>query len=312
MTHPLTLETVRMAAARIRPYVLRTPTLRVPHEDCDLWCKAESLQSIGAFKLRGAFSLMTTLPKDCAGVVTDSSGNHAQAVARAAKVLGIKATIVMPEGAPPIKRARAAADGATIVTGPNDSEALEALSKRIAQEQGLCRVPPYDHPLIAAGQGSAALELLEDATDIDQFFCPVSGGGLISGCATVFAALSPKTEIIGVEPELANDTYLSLQAGERTKIPPPNTLADGLRVRIPGAFTWTVIKKHVNRIALVSEDAIQEAMIWATSHLRLVLEPSGATALAAALAEGRGRCAVLLSGGNVDPKLFAEVLNRVH
>jgi threonine dehydratase len=307
----LTLDLVRAAAVRIAPHVMHTPVLRhTPRPDCELFLKAESLQSIGAFKVRGAFSFMTCLPPGCKGVVTDSSGNHAQAVARAARVMGLRAVIVMSEKASPLKRRRAEADGAEIVTAPDDSDELMRCSTRIAEEQGLVRVPPYNHALVAAGQGTAALELLEDVKDLDRFYCPVSGGGLLAGCATVIGALSPNAEVIGVEPEVANDTYLSLAAGERVKIDPPQTIADGLRVRTPGEFTWPVVRRLVKRVALVAEDEMRRAIAWAAGRARLVLEPSGAAALAAALREGRGRCGVLLSGGNVDPALFAEVMRE--
>ena len=309
MSQELSLETVRAAAVRIAPYIFRMPTIRCqPRPDLELFLKAESLQSIGAFKIRGAFSFMTTLPTGCKGVVTDSSGNHAQAVARAAKVMGLRAVIVMSTAASPLKRKRTEADGAEIVTVADDSDVLIQRSTQIAAEQNLVRVPPYNHPLIASGQGTAALELLEDVADLDQFYCPVSGGGLLSGCATVLAALSPKTEIIGVEPETANDTFLSLAAGQRVKIDPPRTSADGLRVRTPGEFPWPIIQRLVKRIALVSEDEMHRAIAWAAYRARLVLEPSGAASLAAALREGKGRCGVLLSGGNVDPTLFADIM----
>jgi len=309
MSEELSLTTVQAAASRIAPHIIRTPVFRhQPRAGCELFLKAELLQSIGSFKIRGAFSLMTCLPAGCPGVVTDSSGNHAQAVARAAKVLGLRAVIVMPAGASPLKRRRAEADGAEIVIAPDDSEELVRRSTQIAAEQQLVRVPPYDHPLVAAGQGTAALELVEEVADLDRFYCPISGGGLIAGCATVLAACSPRTEVIGVEPDRANDTFLSLAAGQRIKIDPPHTSADGLRVRTPGEFTWPIVQRLVRRVALVSEEEMRQAIAWAAFRARLVLEPSGAAALAAALREGRGRCGVLLSGGNVDPALFADIM----
>ncbi len=168
-------------------------------------------------------------------------------------------------------------------------------------------MPPFDDPRIAAGQGTAALELLEDAGAIDRFYAPLSGGGLMSGCAVVVNALAPSAEIVGVEPEDADDTQLSLAAGERRKVPPPRTIADGLRVRTPGAWTWTVLKKLLSRVELVSDAEMLDAMRFALHELRLVLEPSGAASLALALREGQGRCGVLLSGGNVDEALLAQV-----
>jgi threonine dehydratase len=304
----LDIEEVRKAVERIAPYVVRTPLLRYPlRPDCELLLKPESLQPTGAFKLRGAFNLMLQLPESCPGVVAHSSGNHAQAVARAAAVLGISAVIVMPSDAPPRKRERTEADGAEVViVGPDSDERAER-ARELAEERGLVPVPPFDDPRIAAGQGTAALELLEDAGAIDRFYAPVSGGGLMSGCAVVVSALAPSAEIVGVEPEDAGDTRMSLAAGERRKVPPPRTIADGLRVRTPGVWTWTVLQKLLSRVELVSDAEMRDAMGFALHELRLVLEPSGAASLALALREGKGRCGVLLSGGNVDDALLAQV-----
>jgi threonine dehydratase len=286
----LDLAAVRSALERIRPHVVRTPTLRhVPRAGTELLLKPESLQPTGAFKLRGAFSLMTTLAADCPGVVAHSSGNHAQAVARAARVLGLRAVVVMPSDAPAAKRARTEADGAEVVLVGPDSDERQARAAELARARGLVPVPPYDHPLVAAGQGTWAL----------------------AGCAVVVRALSPDAEIVGVEPEDANDTQLSLGDGERRKVPPPRTIADGLRVRTPGVFTWPVLKAHLARVELVSDGEMLEAMAFALSELRLVLEPSGAAALAVALREARGRCGVVLSGGNVDAALLADVVARL-
>jgi threonine dehydratase len=267
--------------------VVRTPLLHYRlGRDAELLLKPESLQPTGAFKLRGAFNLMLELPQGCPGVVAHSSGNHAQAVARAAAVLGIPAVIVMPSDAPPRKRARTEADGAeVIIVGPDSDERAER-ARELAEQRGLVPVPPFDDPRIAAGQGTAALELLEDAGAIDRFYAPLSGGGLMSGCAVVVSALAPRAEIVGVEPEDAGD---------------------GLRVRTPGEWTWTVLKRLLSRVELVSDAEMLDAMRLALHELRLVLEPSGAASLALALREGRGRCGVLLSGGNVDEALLAQV-----
>jgi threonine dehydratase len=307
----LTLSSIREARRRITPYVLRTPVLhRRVRADCELLLKAESLQSTGAFKLRGAFNLMLTLPRTCPGVVAHSSGNHAQAVARAARVLGLRAVIVMPSDVPELKRARTEADGAEVVIVDPDSDERLRRAEEIARDQRLTPVPPYDHALIAAGQGTAALELLEDADIVDRFYAPVSGGGLMAGCAVAIHALSARTEIVAVEPADGNDTKLSLEAGERRKIPPPRTIADGLRMRTPGALTFPVLQKHVARVELVSDDELLDAMAWALRELRLVLEPSGAASLAVALREGLGRCGVLLSGGNPEAGILAEAAKR--
>lgn len=311
MLDALTLESIREARERIAPYVRRTPVLA--HQlgaGAELLCKAESLQVTGSFKARGAFSLMTTLARDVPGVVAHSSGNHAQAVARAARALGLRAVVVMPSDAPAAKRARTEADGAEVVIVGPDSDERAARASALARERGLLPVPPYDHPLIAAGQGTAALELLEDAGPLDRFYAPVSGGGLLAGCAVAVRALAPEAEIIGVEPEDANDTRLSLAAGERRKVPPPRTLADGLRVRTPGALTWPVLRRHLARVELVSDEELLDAVAFALRELRVVLEPSGAASLAVALREGRGRCGVLLSGGNADPAVLARAAAR--
>jgi threonine dehydratase len=307
----LTLSTIREARRRIAPYVLRTPVLHQRiRVDCELLLKAESLQSTGAFKLRGAFNRMLMLPKSCRGVVAHSSGNHAQAVARAARILRLRAVIVMPDDAPALKRARAAADGAEIVNVGPESDARMRRAEEIARDQGLVPVPPYDDALVAAGQGTAALELLEDADVVDRFYAPVSGGGLMAGCAVAIHALSPRTEIVAVEPADANDTALSLEAGERRSIPQPRTIADGLRVLTPGALTFPVLQRHVARVELVSDEELLDAMAFALRELRLVLEPSGAASLAVALREGVGRCGVLLSGGNPEPRTLAEAAVR--
>jgi threonine dehydratase len=303
----LDLDDIRAARERIRPHVVRTPVLRHARAGCELLLKPESLQPTGSFKLRGAFSLMTTLPRDVPGVIAHSSGNHAQAVARAARVLGLRAVVVMPSDAPEVKRARAAADGAEVVLVGPDSEERARRADELARERGLVPVSPHDHPLVAAGQGTAALELVEDAGALDRFYAPISGGGLMAGCAVAVRALCPSAEIVGVEPEGADDTRRSLAAGERVRIPPPRTIADGLRVQTPGALAFPLLRALVSRIELVSDAELLDAMRFALHELRLVLEPSGAAALALALREGRGRSGVLLSGGNVDPALLARV-----
>jgi threonine dehydratase len=306
----VTLDAVVEAAERIRGHVIRTPVLTCRSGEAELFCKAESLQPTGAFKLRGAFNKMKTLPVGCPGVVAHSSGNHAQAVARAARVLGLPAVIVMPDDAPAKKRARAVADGAEVVLVSPDSDERVRATERLAEERGFALVPPYDDPLVAAGQGTAALELLEDAPVLDRFYAPISGGGLMAGCAVVVASRSPSTEIIGAEPSSAERARRSLAAGEIVGIPTPDTLADGLRVRRLGATTWPIISRHVTRVETVSEAEMLDAMAFALDAMRVVLEPSGACALALALREGRGSCGVVLSGGNVDADLLARVVSR--
>src|SRR5262245_40695029 len=277
MLGELDLDAVVVARVRIAPHVVRTPLLRhAPRPGLELLLKPESLQPIGAFKLRGAFSLMTTLPKDVPGVVAHSSGNHAQAVARAARVLGFRAVIVMPRDVPETKRARTEADGAEVVLVDPDSDERAQRADAIARERGYVPVPPYDDPLVAAGQGTAALELAEDAGALDRFYAPISGGGLMAGCAVALHALQPDVRIVGVEPADADDVRRSLAAGERRKVPPPRTIADGLRVRTPGERTWPVLAKHLSRVETVTDDEMLDAMAFALRELRLVLEPSGA------------------------------------
>jgi threonine dehydratase len=319
----LTLADVRAAAARIEGRVLRTPVLRRTVGDIELLCKAESLQPTGAFKLRGAFSLMTALPPDTHGVVAHSSGNHAQAVAWAARELGLPAVIVMPDDAPAVKRAATEALGAEVIRVGPDSDERARRADELARTRNLVPVPPYDDLRVAAGQGTAALELLEEVGPLQRFYAPVSGGGLMAGCATVVAALCPDAEIVGVEPEDGDDTRRSLAAGERLSVPPPRTLADGLRVRRPGALTFPILRKHVARIETVTDEELLAAMGWALTQLRLVVEPSGAASLAVALRDAKAmrslvtgaesgtpvaRWGVLLSGGNVDRSLLLSAL----
>jgi threonine dehydratase len=308
----LTPEAIEDAARRIRPHVLHTPTLCRPlASGGELLAKAECLQPTGAFKLRGAFNLLMQLPADCPGVVAHSSGNHAQAVARAARVLGFRAVIVMPSDAPALKRQRTEADGAEVIeVGPDSRERAERAAE-LARTRGWVPVPPFDDARIAAGQGTAALELLEDAQGaLDRFYAPIGGGGLMSGCSVIVRARAPGAEIVGVEPESKPAARLSLHRGERQTVDPPSTIADGLRVRVPGERTWPVLKANVSRVELVSDEELMDAMAFALRELRVVLEPSGAAALAVALREGGGRCGVILTGGNVSPELLAEVAAR--
>ena len=310
MSHDLTFDRIREASDRIRGHVVRTPVLERRVGQATLLIKPEGLQSIGAFKLRGAINKMAQLPPDCPGVVAHSSGNHAQAVARAAKLLGIPATVVMPNNAPPLKRRRTEADGAhVIVVGP-DSDERRDRARSIAASEGLVAVEPYDDVDIAAGQGTAALELLEDCGTIDALYAPVSGGGIMAGCAIATRAMAPNATIIAVEPAAKDSLHRSIKAGTRVSVPPPDTIADGLRVRVPGEMTWPHLRDHVDRTMLITDDEMKAAMAWALSELRIVLEPSGAVPLAAALKDGRGRCGIICTGGNVDPHLLIDIATQ--
>ncbi len=310
MQPTLSLADIEAAHARIRPYIVRTPILaRQLPNGAELLCKAESLQPVGAFKIRGAFNRLLTLPPGTSGVVTHSSGNHAQAVARAGKILGIPTVIVMPDNAPAIKRARTEADGAQIVEVGPDSDERRQRAAEEAQARGYTMIESYDDPVIAAGQGTAGLELIEDVGSLDRFYAPISGGGLMSGCAVAIATRCPGVEIIGVEPRDGDDTKRSLAAGELVSVPPPQTIADGLRVRQPGVHTFPILQRYVSRVELVDDSELIAAMAWALHELRIVLEPSGAASLAVALREGQHRCGVLLSGGNVDHEILLRAVN---
>lgn len=266
--------------------------------------KCENFQRGGAFKIRGASNFILSIPKNDLpkGVVTYSSGNHGQAVAIAAESAGIPATIVMPADAPASKMAATRAHGARIVTYNRATEDREAIAQQIASETAATIVPPYDHLWTIAGQGTAALELLTELSDLDALVVPIGGGGLISGSSLAAHAIRPGIRIFGVEPEPGNDTLLSLRAGERVSVPMPETIADGLRATKPGALTFPIIQKHVQDIALVSDAEIRDAMRFLLTRMKMLVEPSGAAPAAAVMTRkiSARRCGVILSGGNVD------------
>jgi threonine dehydratase len=298
------------AAERIKPLARRTPVMTSRSIDersgLRVFLKCENLQRTGAFKIRGASNLILSLsPEELAqGVVAFSSGNHAQATAVAASYAGASATIVMPEDSPRSKVEATRAAGARIVTYDRMREDREAIAARVLAEQGGTLVPPFDHPMIMAGQGTAALELLEDIPTLDAFVVCVGGGGLAAGCATIAKSMRPGIRVFGVEPEVANDAALSLAAGERITIPPPNTIADGLRTPTTGKLTFPVLQRHIEKILLVSEAEIRATMRFALERLKILIEPSGAVSLAAVLFGMLPReiesAGVVISGGNVD------------
>jgi threonine dehydratase len=275
-----------------------------------LFLKCESFQRGGAFKFRGAYNKIAGLPGEARrrGVVAFSSGNHAQGVALAAGLLGVPATIVMPDDAPPVKLAATRGYGAEVVLYDRLGEDRDEVARRLVEERGRTLVPPYDDPAVMAGQGTAALELLEAVPDLDALVSPVSGGGLMAGSATAARALRPSIRILAVEPEDANDTFLSLAAGERVAIEHPATVADGLRQRTPGALTFPILKRELEGVLLVSEAAILDAVRFLFLRMKLVVEPSGAVGVAAALTgllpAGVDRVGVIVSGGNLDPGLL--------
>jgi threonine ammonia-lyase medium form len=312
------LADVERAADRLAGVAHRTPvfTSRTLDErtGARVHVKAECFQRGGAFKFRGAYNKLSSLPEEALsrGVLAYSSGNHAQAVALSAALLGTSATIVMPEDAPRAKVDATRGYGAEIVTYDRWTEDREEIGARLATERGLELVRPYDDPLVMAGQGTVALELLEQAPDLDALLVPVSGGGLIAGCATVAKALRPGVEVVGVEPEAGDDTRRSLAAGERIRIEVPRTIADGLQATEPGELTFEVNRHRVDEVVTVTDEEIVAAMAFLFDRLKLVAEPSGAVGVAALLAEKldvRGRAVgVVLSGGNVGAARFAELV----
>jgi threo-3-hydroxy-L-aspartate ammonia-lyase len=311
----IALDDVRAAAARLRGIANRTPVFTSRTLDgivgAQVHVKAESFQRGGAFKFRGAYNRIAAVPAP-KGVLAFSSGNHAQAVAIAARLLGTQATILMPEDAPPAKLDATRGYGAEIVTYDRWHDDREALGAALGEERGLELVRPYDDELVIAGQGTVALELLEDVPELDALVVPVGGGGLIAGCATVAKSLRPGAKVIGVEPADGDDTARSLVAGERVRIDVPRTIADGLGAVEPGAVTFEVNRKLVDEIVTVGDDEILEAMAFLFDRLKLVTEPSGAIGVAALLS-GRifaeGRVGVVVSGGNVGVARFAALLS---
>jgi len=310
MTAPISADDVRAAAERIRPLARKTPVMTSAGFDreagTNAFFKCENLQRGGAFKIRGASNLILSLPPEALarGVVAYSSGNHAQATAIAARHVGAQATIVMPEDAPRSKLEATRAHGARIVTYNPLTGSREAIAAAILKESGATLVPPFDHPMIMAGQGTAALELLGDTGPLDALIAPVGGGGLLSGCATIAKALNPAIRVFGAEPEGANDTFLSLFSGGRVAVTHPDTIADGLRSPKPGALTFPVMQRLVERIVLVSDDEIRATVKFLLLRLKILVEPSGAVSAAAVLFRklpaGVRSVGVVLSGGNVD------------
>ena len=309
MSLAIQAEDVQAAAKRICPLARRTPVMTSAGFDAEagmrVHFKCENLQRGGAFKIRGASNLILSLDPEALshGVVAYSSGNHAQATAIAAKHVGVPATIVMPEDAPKSKMEATKAHGARIVTYNRFAESRESIAQSILKETGATLVPPFDHPMIMAGQGTAALELLEETGPLDALITPVGGGGLLAGCATIAKAMHPSIRIFGAEPAGANDTYLSMQSGERTSIH-PDTIADGLRSPKPGELTFPVVRELAESIVLVTEDEIRAAVKYLLLRLKILAEPSGAVPVAAVLfhklpPEIRS-VGVVISGGNVD------------
>jgi threonine dehydratase len=312
------VDDVRAAATRLNGVANRTPvfTSRTLDERTggSVHLKAECFQRGGAFKFRGAYNKIASLPEEVRdrGVLAYSSGNHAQAVAIAARLLGTTATIVMPTDAPPAKLEATRGYGAEIVSYDRWTDDREEIGRRLASERGVELVRPYDDPLVMAGQGTVALELLEDVPELDVLVVPVGGGGLIAGCATAAKALRPEIRVVGVEPDAGDDTRRSLASGARVRVEVPRTIADGLQTTEPGELTFEVNRALVDEVVTVSDEEILEAMAFLFDRAKLVTEPSGAVGVAALLvgrvAAPGARVGVVISGGNVGVTRFAALV----
>jgi threonine dehydratase len=315
----LTLDFIRQAAERVRPFVHRTPvtTSRTFDEAAGrrVFFKCENFQRAGAFKMRGATNKIQSLSREerARGVVAFSSGNHAQAVALASRDARLRAVIVMPTDAPRAKLDATRGYGAEVIAYDRQREDREEVARRISAREGLVVVPPYDDYHVAAGQGTCALELFEDVPDLEALLTPCGGGGLFAGASTAAKAVRPGVRCFPVESELSDDTRRSFLKGERVKIPPPATVADGMRTQTPGALTFPVLQRNAEDVLTVSEDEIVEAMRFLLFRLKILVEPTGAVAAAAALfrklPEDVGSVGVVISGGNVDPDALARLVH---
>jgi len=313
-----TYEDVQGAARRLHGLAHRTPVLRSATADrmlkAQLFFKCENLQRMGAFKFRGAFNALSQFSpaQRKAGVITFSSGNHAQAIALSARLLGIPATILMPVDAPQAKVDATRGYGAEVITYDRYTQDREALAGQIVADRGLTLIPPYDHPHVVAGQGTAAMELIEEVGPLDIMFVPLGGGGLLAGSALAVRALAPRCKLYGVEPEAGNDGQQSLRKGEIVHIPTPATLADGAQTQHLGQYTFGVIRRDVQDVLTATDAQLVEAMRFFAERMKLVVEPTGCLGFAAACHAGMPlaglRVGVLLSGGNVDLSRYAQLI----
>lgn len=318
---PTTLPTfadVQAASERLKGVAHRTPVLHSTTLNkmtgAEFFFKCENLQRMGAFKFRGGYNALAQFSPEQArrGALAFSSGNHAQAVALSARILGMPAVIVMPQDAPAAKLAATRGYGAEVVTFDRFTEDREAISTRIAQERGMTLVPPYNHQGVIAGQGTAALELLQDVPDLDYLFTPLGGGGLLSGTLLSAKAMAPACKVYGVEPEAGNDAQQSLRKGEIVKIATPKTLADGAQTQALGDLTFAIIRRDVTDILTASDAQLVESMRFYAERMKIVVEPTGALSLAGARhgdldLKGK-RVGVLISGGNVDLASYGQLL----
>ena len=306
----VSFDDVAAAHERIRPYARRTPVLTSATIDAltgaRVRFKCENLQRMGAFKFRGAFNALSQLTAEARrrGVIAFSSGNHAQAVALASRMLGIPATIVMPKNAPRVKLEATRGYGAEVVTYDDPNESREALAMRLAAERGLTLVPPFDHPHIVAGQGTAAKELIEDTGPLDLLLVPCGGGGLLSGCAVAARHLAPSCRVIGVEPAAGDDATRSFRTKTLQTIKVPDTIADGARTTSLGRVTFPLVLRYVDDMLTVTDEELLRSMFFLWERMKIVVEPTGTLAACALLErkiDAKGlRVGVVLSGGNVD------------
>lgn len=314
----ISFDDVLSAQARLAGVARRTPVLTSATADAmtgaQLFFKCENFQRMGAFKFRGAYNAVSrlTLEQRAKGVVAFSSGNHAQAIALSARLLGARAVIVMPTDAPAAKLAATRGYGGEVVLYDRYAEDREAIGRRLAEEQGLTLIPPYDHPHVMAGQGTAALELIEETGSLDLLLAPLGGGGLLSGCATAAKAMLPACSVIGVEPAAGNDGQRSLQGGAIVHIDTPDTIADGAQTQHLGRLTFPILQRHVDDVRTVGDGELVEAMRFFASRMKIVVEPTGCLAAAAAFGGGLDlsgkRVGIILSGGNVDLARFAALV----
>ena len=313
-----TYEDVKAAAARLAGHAHRTPVMRSRTVDdatgAQLFFKCENFQRMGAFKFRGAFNALSCFNAEQrrAGVAAFSSGNHAQGIALAAQILGVPATILMPTDAPAMKVAATRGYGAEVVLFDRYKEDRDALAKKVADERGMTLIPPYDHPHVIAGQGTAALELLEEAGPLDALYVCLGGGGLLSGSALSARALAPDCKVYGVEPEAGNDGQQSFRAGKIVHIETPKTIADGAQTQHLGEYTFGIIRRDVDDIFTVTDAQLVEAMRFFAERMKIVVEPTGCLAFAGAIAAGKAiagqRVGIVVSGGNVDLARYAALL----
>jgi threonine dehydratase len=313
-----TYDDVIAAAARLQGHAHRTPVLRSTTADerwgARFFFKCENFQRMGAFKFRGAFNALSRFAagQRKGGVIAFSSGNHAQAIALSARLLAMPAVIVMPKDAPAAKVAATKGYGAEVVMYDRFTEDREALARRLAQERGMTMIPPYDHPDVLAGQGTAVKELIEETGPLDHLFVCLGGGGLLSGSALSARALAPDCKVYGVEPEAGNDGQQSFRAGKIVHIETPKTIADGAQTQHLGEYTFGIIRKDVNDIFTVTDDQLVEAMRFFAERMKIVVEPTGCLAFAGAIAAGKliegQRVGIVISGGNVDLSRYAALL----